>query len=103
MPSTKFPDRGDIVIRVGYNMTVNWVSQDVSEVNVFFIKKDGESSSEKIHIIRRPSYNGKNSYTFAIDDSMFDEEYFPCRIEVADAQNSSIIKNSDTFKILRGN
>jgi hypothetical protein len=45
------PDDRSDVIRVGYNMTVNWESQDINEVNIFFVQENTTSTNE-IHIDR---------------------------------------------------
>lgn len=97
------PVKYAIVIRVGYNMTINWSSQDISEVNIIFVRRPvAQGNNEEIHIDRRPSYNGRNSYTFTINDSMFTENYNTCFIKVVDANTATIDTDSETFQILRG-
>ena len=92
----EFPSVGDFVIRVGQTITVVWISEDLSNVNIVLFKGD-----TRLLITNKISNDGRNKFTIFVDNSFFSADFRLCKIRIEMKENPQIFSESPPFKILR--
>ena len=92
----EFPSIGDSVIRIGQTITLVWVSEDLTNINVVLYK-----GNTRLVITNRTSIDGRNKYTIFVDNSFFSANFLPCKIRIEMKENPNIFTESPSFKVLR--
>ena len=96
--SFEFPHIGDNVIRIGDTIFLNWVNNNITNVNVIFFK-----GIERIPVTNLTVIDGQNSFNIFIDNSFFTDEFLNCKIRVEMKENPDIFVETLQFKVLRQN
>ena len=91
-----YPDTGENVIKVGEILSLNWITADISNVNIIFYK-----GIEAIPLTNKQVIDGENGFSIFIDSSFFTEEFRKCYIVVELKEDSTVRAETPIFKILR--
>ena len=91
-----YPERGDLVVKIGQVISVVWNNFDISTVNIIFYK-----GNQRLYITNKAVKDEKNNYSIFVDNSFFSADFLPCKIRVEMKEFPNVYIDSAFFKVIR--
>lgn len=91
-----YPEKGDLVVKVGQVISVVWDNFDISTVNIIFYKEN-----QRLYITNKAVIDEKNNYSIFVDNSFFSADFLPCKIRIEMKEDPTLYKDSDIFQVIR--
>ena len=91
-----YPEKGDLVVKVGQVISVVWDNFDISTVNIIFYKEN-----QRLYITNKAVIDEKNNYSIFVDNSFFSADFLPCKIRIEMKEDPTLCKDSDIFQVIR--
>ena len=87
-----FPRTGDLVVKSGDHVTIQWQANDIGAFNTYFMKGN----------VKIPLAEGirETNYTFVVDNTHFSPEYLECKVRIEARDSSSVFGESSVFKVV---